>query len=114
MSPQIKMDQIKPTRVGYTIAAIGIVPIAVVSIWQPEIAAWINVTPKLVSAAGVALCVLTVLSLTLLLKRDRERYRVRSEHRTFGFALLCVGVTYFWTREEIAELVGWQIRVGDG
>lgn len=108
------MAQTKPTRVDYIIAVIGMIPTAVASIWRTEIAAWMNVAPKFVLATGVVLGVLIVLGCVLLLKKAPPRNRVSLGLRLTSLALLCLGVTYFLMREEMADLIGWHIRVGDG
>jgi len=107
---------IKPTRRDYAIAIAGIVPIAVAQLWRQEIAAWMHVSPKLVSAAGVILSASIIVFLSLLGKnaKDHREYSVQPLYRLLGFAGLCIGIVYFWAREEIADLVGWQLRFGDG
>ena len=107
------MHQIKPTRTDYVIAIIGSLPIVVVSCWLSEIATWANVAPKVIVAIGVVFTIALILTLTLLIKKDRKKYHVRSANRIVGLGLLVVGALYFFMREEIADLIGWSINIGD-
>ena len=108
------MSQLKPTRTDYIIAVIGLIPVAVASVWRSEIATWANVAPKFALVAGVTLSVVLVLTLTLLIKKDRQRYRVRGGSRAIGLGMLLVGIGYLLMREGIADLFGLNIRICDG
>ena len=106
----------RPARQDYFIAAIGLAPGVLAYVFRDAIGACFGITPKLV--VGLAMVIGIALILAIVVVRVRRLHFNQSSARPWvrlaALAILAMGVTYFFMREEIAAAMGVRVRAGDG